>query len=290
MAMAQRSGCGGGGATHPAGRRRHRRRRHPIEPGPQPNGPRSPPPCQASYSPYAIPITAASAGPPIWRALNGEPSNGRLVPRVHEPAVSTAAASTRSCAWLQHHRRGRSATSTVVARSTRRRTHITPVGQRTPRSGEARGGGSARHRPSPDDPGPRWVPLASAGPGGAGVAGVVPRRDERESAHDQLGRRGERRHAPFVDPPPRLGARCARPGTKHVSPRICRWCDTVDWPTSIASTTSPVVIGRASVARRCRMRMRVGSPSALNHPAHVAASSRVTVWAGSVTEELAIDD
>ena len=57
--------------------------------------------------------------------------------------------------------------------------------------------------------------------------------------------------------------------TKHVSPRICRWCDTVDWPTSIASTTSPVVIGRASVASRLRIRIRVGSPSALNQPAHV---------------------
>jgi hypothetical protein len=38
-----------------------------------------------------------------------------------------------------------------------------------------------------------------------------------------------------------------------------------------------VVIGRASVARRCRIRMRVGSPSALNQPAHVVASSREIV-------------
>jgi hypothetical protein len=78
--------------------------------------------------------------------------------------------------------------------------------------------------------------------------------------------------------------------TKHVSPRICRWCDTVDWPTSIASTTSPVVIARASVANRLRIRMRVGSPSALNQPAHVVASSRATVGPGFVTEELVIDD
>ena len=77
--------------------------------------------------------------------------------------------------------------------------------------------------------------------------------------------------------------------TKHVSPRICRWWDTVDWPTSIASTTSPVVIGRASVASRLRIRIRVGSPSALNHPAHVDASSRDTVGAG-IVEELSIDD
>ena len=62
--------------------------------------------------------------------------------------------------------------------------------------------------------------------------------------------------------------------TKQVSPRICRWCEIVDWPTSRASTISPTFIGRASVASRCRIRMRVGSPSARNQPAHVVASSR----------------
>jgi hypothetical protein len=37
------------------------------------------------------------------------------------------------------------------------------------------------------------------------------------------------------------------------------------------------------------MRILVGSPRALNQPAHVVASSRLTVW-GAIFEEVAIDD
>lgn len=64
--------------------------------------------------------------------------------------------------------------------------------------------------------------------------------------------------------------------TKPVSVRTFRWCDTVGWPMSTISTSSPTVIGRRASANRFSSSTRDGSPRHRNQDAHTSADDRST--------------
>ena len=91
-----------------------------------------------------------------------------------------------------------------------------------------------------------------------------------EPAHDDLGRgREHSRHRSLTRD--RLVVPRRSTSTKPVSASSLRWCDTVDWPTSTASTISPTVMGRRAHASRLRISTRDASPSARNQLAHTSA-------------------
>ena len=64
--------------------------------------------------------------------------------------------------------------------------------------------------------------------------------------------------------------------TKPVSAKTFKWCDTVGWPMSTTSTSSPTVIGRRASANRFSSNTRDGSPRHRNHDAHTSADERST--------------
>src|SRR5579864_1376100 len=72
--------------------------------------------------------------------------------------------------------------------------------------------------------------------------------------------------------------------TKRVSLRIFKWCEIVGCPIGKCFTMSHTHTAPRFVASKFRIRIRVGSASALNHPAYSRARPRLSFGPASVLQ------